>query len=229
MSILRQWLSDCDSDHACCVSLANQLPTRLIDVGSGTDSMVRLYETMPNDSLNYIALSHSPSRLFDFYSTPYSMEYKYNIPFQTLPTTYQDAIRVTRELNIRYLWIECFCVFPGDEGDSFTESERKEDIFGQAYCVLAASSARDQNDGLLQPRKEPKSIQLKAPSDKQAIRIMKFIDDFDQYVLQGPLHQRAWALQERALARRTIYFTSAQTFWECGSGVRCETMTKMYK
>jgi len=43
------------------------------------------------------------------------------------------------------------------------------------------------------------------------------------------MNKRGWVLQERALACRTIYFTAQQTYWECGGGVRCETLTKMSK
>jgi hypothetical protein len=53
------------------------------------------------------------------------------------------------------------------------------------------------------------------------------IDNFDLDVDQGELNKRGWVLQERALSRRTIYFTEKQTYWECGGGVRCETLTKM--
>ncbi|CAI0642010.1 unnamed protein product [Colletotrichum noveboracense] len=53
------------------------------------------------------------------------------------------------------------------------------------------------------------------------------IDDFGRDVDQGELNKRAWVLQERALSRRTIYFTENQTYWECGNGVRCETFTAM--
>jgi hypothetical protein len=55
------------------------------------------------------------------------------------------------------------------------------------------------------------------------------IDDFNRDVENGQLNRRGWVLQERALARRTIYFADRQTYWECGQGVRCETLTKMNK
>lgn len=230
MSIIRQWLSHCDSQHACGVSLANQLPTRLIDVGSGVDSTVRLYEPMSSDSLNYVALSHLWGRPPCFYTFVDNVDhYRSNIPFETLPKTYQHAIWVTRELHIRYLWIDSICVIQGPQGDFSAEKNRTEDILSQAYCVIAASSASGQNDGFLQTRQKFESIRLKPPSNEAVICVTKFIDDFDRYVLQSPLHRNARSLEERAFARRTIYFTSAQTFWECGSGVRCETMTKMYK
>lgn len=55
------------------------------------------------------------------------------------------------------------------------------------------------------------------------------VDDFDAHALRGYLNSRKWVLQEHALARRTIFFTEHQTYWECGAGVRCETGTKMRK
>lgn len=230
MSILRQWLTHCDSEHTCCTSLAKQLPTRLIDVGSGTNSTLRLCERWPHDRLNYIALSHTTGQPPYFLTTPDNVEaYKHNIPFETLPASYQDAVRVTRALGIRFLWIDFICIHRDREPDLFEEAKRKEAILDHAYCVLAASSANDPSDGFLQVRKELETIQLNSPSTNAVIRVRKFVDDFDRYVLHTHFHQSAWSLQERALARRTIYFTSTQTFWECGHGVRCETMTKMYK
>jgi hypothetical protein len=55
------------------------------------------------------------------------------------------------------------------------------------------------------------------------------MDKFQVDVLGGTLNTRAWVLQERALSRRTLHFTDRQTYWECGGGVRCETLTYMRK
>jgi hypothetical protein len=55
------------------------------------------------------------------------------------------------------------------------------------------------------------------------------MNDFKTHVLEGRLNKRRWVLQERALAHRTIFFTDRQTYWECGEGVKCETLTKMDK
>lgn len=232
MRILQHWLSECDTQHTCCSSPGNvHLPTRLIDIGSGTESMVRLFETKPGDSLTYIALSHPSGQPPLFYTTLDNIaQYMEYIPFETLPTTYQDAITVTRGLGIRYLWIDSICIMEYYPEDFFSEAKRMEDVFSQAYCVLAACSESGQQDGFLKRREEPgPPIHFNEPSCEAVIRITSFIDDFERYVLQSPLQQRAWTLQERALARRTIYFTSVQMFWECGTGVLCETMTKMNK
>ncbi|UPK93045.1 hypothetical protein LCI18_003980 [Fusarium solani-melongenae] len=68
---------------------------------------------------------------------------------------------------------------------------------------------------------------MQRDEDYMLFYIRETIDDFQQHVLEGELNQRAWVLQEHALARRTVYFTDYQTYFECGNNVHCETMTKM--
>ncbi|OXV05317.1 hypothetical protein Egran_06915, partial [Elaphomyces granulatus] len=58
--------------------------------------------------------------------------------------------------------------------------------------------------------------------------VCEAIDDFRSDVELGDLNKRGWVFQERALSRRTIYFTKTQVYWECGKGVQCETLTKMF-
>jgi hypothetical protein len=59
--------------------------------------------------------------------------------------------------------------------------------------------------------------------------ICEAIDDFAHDVESSSLSKRGWVYQERALSRRTIHFAGTQVYWECGQGIRCETMTKMFK
>lgn len=145
-----------------------------------------------------------------------------------MPATFRNAVTITRELGLQYLWVDSVCIIQGDDGDFDQESKRMETVFSNAYCVLAASAAHGQNDGFLQERRARKTIVLQRPQ-QPLLYISEFLDYFKKHVLEGYLNKRGWVLQERALARRTIYFTAAQTYWECGHGVRCETMTEMKK
>ncbi|KAF7671278.1 hypothetical protein GT037_010603 [Alternaria burnsii] len=102
--------------------------------------------------------------------------------------------------------------------------------FGNAYVTIAATSARDATQGFLerQSLQDPESQYVKVDSSSHgALFISTIIDDYPSDVENGVLNQRAWVLQERALSRRTIHFTANQTYWECGGGVRCETLTRM--
>lgn len=38
----------------------------------------------------------------------------------------------------------------------------------------------------------------------------------------APLLERAWVLQERVLAPRTVHFGSSEMLWECNSAIKCE-------
>jgi hypothetical protein len=108
------------------------------------------------------------------------------------------------------------------------ESKLMEQVFSSAYATIAASCANGTEDGFLQPYPERQCVTVETSSGA-LYYLCDAIDDFRLDVDQGELNKRGWVLQERALSRRTIYFTAKQSYWECGGGVRCETLTKMKK
>jgi len=151
------------------------------------------------------------------------------IPLSTLPKMFRDAIKVTRKLGVRYLWIDSMCIIQeGPLRDFETEAKHMETVFRLAYCVIAASRARGNYDSFLGSRPGRKFVRFQGPSG-DPMYVCEAIDDFQHDIIEGDLNTRGWVLQERALARRTIYFSERQTYWECGKGVRCETLTRMRK
>lgn len=231
--ILRQWLKNCDDNHQrfkCQPCKTTCLPTRLIDVGRDGSATIRLYETQATDSLKYLALSHPWGKKPPYFCTFRTNveEYKKKINIADLPSTFRHAVATTRELGLQYLWIDSICIIQGAGGDFEQEAGRMENVFSSAYCVLAASSAEAQSDGFLNKREDREFVTFKREG-QPPFYICRFIDDFDQHVLEGPLSKRGWVMQERVLAHRMIYFTNVQTYWECGEAVRCETLTKTEK
>ncbi|KAI1812281.1 hypothetical protein GGS20DRAFT_558593 [Poronia punctata] len=236
-ALLRLWLEDCDDRHSQCrTSNDLPLPTRLLDIGTTKESKVRLIETRENppEERRYVALSHpwGDRETHPPFSTLKSSpgrdvaSFKQEIPWGQIPATFKDAIITTRGLGIRYLWIDSLCIIQGSDGDFNQESRNMGNVFGGAYCVLAASRATGQHDGFLGKIGHREYLPIKSEGDK-TFYICKTIDDFNQHVLEGHLNKRGWVLQERALARRTIYFTEKQTYFECGNGIRCQTLTRM--
>jgi hypothetical protein len=234
--IIRQWLQLCDDKdiHKNCHSTGTStrcLPTRLIDVGQKDENSIRLLETDLDDTIEYVALSH-PWGLAPHFVTDISNldKHKEGIKLQDLPATFRDAIITTRALKKRYLWIDSICIIQGLGGDFEVEAKKMETVFSSAYCVIAASRAHSHIDGFLQDRREREYVTIPEKSrNGAAFYICENIDNFNLHVLNGHLNKRGWVLQEHALARRTIFFTEYQTYWECGDGVRCETLTKMSK
>jgi hypothetical protein len=234
LEILRGWLDHCDKNHKCRPKRSEDLrmPTRLIDVGTIGEDVVHLREMQPSDNDDWIALSYRWG-LKPHTSTTIKNKNTHiaGMVLNKLPQTFRDAIKITRSLGKRYLWIDSICIIQGEGGDFSKESKRMEDVYSGAYCVLAASCATDQKSGFLLPREEArKFVTLEAGNGADGMfYICERIEDFKEHVLEGDLCRRGWVLQERALARRTIFFTKHQTYWECGERIRCETLAKMKK
>lgn len=230
-NIIRQCLSDCDANHfECRPQVLGPLPTRLIHLGAKVSDPITLCETQPTDNLEYVALSHSWGKGPHFGTYLSNIEaLRKKIDFQELPAMFQDAIVTTRELGFQYLWVDSICIIQGEGGNFESESKRMGDIFSSAFCVIAASSADGQHDSFLGRQNEDRECLVFEHAGLPQLYVSRFMDDFNKDVLEAPLNKSGWTMQERALARRTIHFTDNQTYWECGKGVRCETLTKMHK
>ncbi|KAM0351672.1 hypothetical protein ACHAPU_002682 [Fusarium lateritium] len=237
--IVRQWLKHCDSQHRGCTrdpsrSSINSsgahkwLPTRVIAVGDVDHEKVHLLETATSQEGTWVALSHQWGAGRQFRTLTTNLQQHIGgIEMTHLPQTFRDAVKVTRAIGCPYLWIDSICIVQGPDGDFQQEAKQMEQVYSGAYCVLAASRLPGHDAGFLGPRIGSKSIALRATSTAEPFFICETIDDFQTHALDGPLSGRGWVLQEHALARRTVYYTDFQCYFECGDGVRCETMTKM--
>ncbi|KAL1609182.1 hypothetical protein SLS59_001546 [Nothophoma quercina] len=126
---------------------------------------------------------------------------------------------------------DSLCIVQDDPNDLRTEVHTMENVFSFAYVTLSATSARDTVDGFIKSRtqRQSYSVDILSPSggDASKVYLCEPIDDFRRDVEHSELSRRGWVFQERALSRRTIHFTETQVYWECGKGIRCETLTKL--
>ena len=186
----------------------------------------------PTSPIDYIALSHRWGKPSDEDKKNYcttSTNYKARLdefPLNHLPKTFRDAVYVTRELGMEYLWIDSLCIIQeGRKSDWKHEAEKMQHVFAAAYCTISASSASSWDEGFLERRYSHRFIQVQEICGQQ-ISISDNIDDFENDVENAQLNRRGWVVQERVLSRRTIHFTEKHTYWECGEGIRCENFAK---
>ncbi|CAH0058629.1 unnamed protein product [Clonostachys solani] len=226
--VMKQWLYCCDSSHQCLIPAEikpKNIPALLLDVGGDLDSSTQICAAYNNTDGKYAALSYASE--FDFNSDLSNNADGTELELEKMPATCQDAVRITRNLGIRYLWIERYCIRTRD-GAHATPRWVFEmgDVFSNAYVVLVASSAKTADEGLLTPRTVRRAVTLALP-EGGAISVCPFIDDFDKDVENSFLSSRAWAFQQKILARRSIFFTSTQIYWQCHRDTRAETLTKI--
>jgi hypothetical protein len=220
------------------------MPTRLLWVGNLDDpsydpNILRLITDTKKNGGKYVALSHcwgnpptsdSPSGEEKVLCTTQSnlkkLEDKFN--FSSLSKNFQDAITVTRELRIPFIWIDSLCIIQQepDGADWKREVERMQSVYSSAYCTIAATAAPHSSAGFLERNTINDYIHVQDASGRK-FYISAGMDDFDNHVDTARLNTRAWVLQERVLSRRTIHFSTNQTYWECGEGVYCENLTRL--
>ncbi|APA12555.1 hypothetical protein sscle_09g073250 [Sclerotinia sclerotiorum 1980 UF-70] len=217
IKVLKAWLKECDSNHGCvCAPKDTHLvPKRLINVEIPTMPKIvtaDLYKNIPSGGIRYLALSHKWGDMpAEAKTTMKNIEERKDmIPLDELPLSFKNAIVITKALKCSYLWIDSLCIIQGLDGEFSQEADKMQTTFDGAYCVLAACSAQSAKDGFLHSRgSRPKYLKT------NNVYVSPVTNDFESDVLRSPLSCRGWVLQERALARRTIYFTDTQTYWEC--------------
>jgi hypothetical protein len=151
------------------------------------------------------------------------------ISMNELSNTFRDAVRITRELGERYLWIDSLCIIQDDGDDWAREAALMAEVYGQSFCTLAALDSKDSTEGcqLISDIQNIGTFLEFDSGDSQnyrfSYRIRIFEDEprewHEEYgdnpyrhhdYGKHPLRTRAWTLQERELSRRNIHFGKDQ-------------------
>ncbi|KAH8590353.1 heterokaryon incompatibility protein-domain-containing protein [Bisporella sp. PMI_857] len=235
--LLRKWLENCGQHHNCsqreqywstrkqCDNPEQYWPTVIF---AGNPDLKKLKLQKLEKGQDYIVLSHC-------WGTPPDLKGRQKrktegFSYDDLPKIFQDAVQVTRELGIKYLWIDALCIVQNDKEEWKKEGKHMENVFASAYCTIAASSSPSWEHGFLERKLSPQYFQVYFGANGRYGRNVYVCDntnDFSNDVDEGSLSGRAWVLQERMLSRRTIHFSENQTYWECGNGVICENFTQL--
>ncbi|KAF9632499.1 Heterokaryon incompatibility [Lasiodiplodia theobromae] len=224
---IKSWLGECDGQHSICRSLKSSsgyIPTRLLDVGSLKDPYVRLLESQECSApCRYVTLSHcwgptkreGPARLLQ---ANYAAA---RTGITNLPRTFLEAVEVARHLQVRYLWIDSLCIIQDSPQDWESEVSQMDQIYANSYCNIAAAGARNTTGGLYleqNPRLQPPWRLYLRDANSQAAKLIELsaCAPFGDEFAAAALNSRAWAMQERLLAPRTLHFTRKRLYWDCG-------------
>jgi len=203
------------------------MPTRVINVGKAADDYVRLEVVKPNQNAAYMALAHcwGKIQLLRTLKANY-VEHQKRIPLTKLTRTFRDAVEVTRQMGIQYLWIDSLCIVQDSKDDWEKEAVRMGNVSRFAALTITAAYSTDGNGGVLRAAYNPARAAVKCtPGAEKAVGHAYLTyrrRDFSK-LQQMPLHTRAWVLQERILAPRTVHYADSQMLWECRTVRLCET------
>ncbi|KAI9642444.1 hypothetical protein NHQ30_009249 [Ciborinia camelliae] len=224
------WLSNCTENHVACENNNyGTLPTRLILVAEESPRLVLMAEY--TDRPRYATLSHcwGSQKPIELTSENLGSLMK-EIPFETLPATFKDAVEIARRLGLHFIWIDSLCIIQNDADDWQKESALMSSVYGGSAINIAAYSARDSSQGCL--LKSPNlSGGLRAritEGGRQRVITFRNSDEYRLFTSRSHLGTRAWAFQERILPPRTVYFGDRGAFWECGTTITSEFLLDMW-
>ncbi|KAF7946639.1 hypothetical protein EAE96_009632 [Botrytis aclada] len=224
--LARAWLGGCCSSHSACRQQeeASGPPTRLIKIDC---QEIRLCISDNESCSKYATLSHCWGKAEVLRLQKDNLQaFLKKISYDKLCKTFRDAIDIARALGFSWIWIDSLCIIQGDSEDWSKEASRMSTVYGLSSLNIAATAAPDGTIGCLFARDlrviELHKAEVKINHQKQISKIVD-LDLYGHSITNAALARRAWAVQERILAPRTLHFTESQLFWECRTKQACET------
>lgn len=242
--LLRMWLEGCRGRHNSCrnpdmsfrhfsfIGYNRARPLRLIDTETG---FVHRAEDLT--ALSYACLSYVWGRSGDQQtlrkSTP-GWTYDDSGRRQSVPLprriskTIRDAIMVTKELGLRYLWVDALCIVQDDMMERYAEMAVMAQTYSHATVCLIAAAGSNAHTGLPGVTTARSLSHQSATEVSNHLWIGKRMPDMATLLDESEWMTRGWTYQEFFFSRRCIVFTESETFWYCGVSTHRESRDEEY-
>lgn len=226
MTLARHWISNCNKHHSRCkrpgvASESTWVPERLIYIDD-ENSRLRLVPgaDVPSNA-SYTTLSHRWGQVKDrLVLTQSNMkEWHEQLPPLGKWKTFVDAIKISRQLQISYIWIDSLCIIQDSKDDWQHQCPQMCNIYKRSYCNIAATSAIDDTEGCFFERDVDMDLPLRLcfategdqlnPAEsilipakgtgKDSLRGLYDLckqQTWIQDIRYSPLNSRGWVLQE---------------------------------
>ncbi|KAI0437390.1 heterokaryon incompatibility protein-domain-containing protein [Xylaria telfairii] len=220
MELSRHWLETCVSTHKHCqwrtqdsgqtAKLGN---FRLIDCSLNTPVIEVRSLTESYAALSYV-WGKSTASMSDTAAT--------------WPKTVLDAITTTRELGLRYLWVDKYCINQDDAAEKSMQISQMDLIYKMAEVTLIAAAGSDASFGLagIDGTMRYPNVKIQLPN---GLVLVSTRGEPDLKVAGSPWNSRGWTYQEGLFARRRLYFLPDQMYWQCRGFEAQESFQFPYK
>ncbi|KAF2676638.1 HET-domain-containing protein [Lentithecium fluviatile CBS 122367] len=205
-SLVQRWLEMCRSNGGDLLPSDEMLWLTVIDCK--TRELVSLPAGEGYVALSYVWGSTSATTS----ETPETSR----LPFR-LPQSIEDAMTACRNIGIRYLWIDRYCISQANLEERLNQIRRMDTIYSNAFLTLVACAGQDPHDGLPGVSR----ARLTCPSIRLGDCGMYHMMAAENLIHRSTWDSRGWTYQEWLLSARRLYFTDRQLLFEAPEF--CET------
>lgn len=234
---IKERFDRCRRHHTKCRRRAREhqqslaMPKRLLNVGQLGDPFIGLLEASDDARVSFAIGSYVWGNGLKKNAIQQAQTTKENIGYRMasgievtgLQKSIQDLIEVTRQIGLRYLWLDALCIVQDDTDDAKHQFNSIAEFYKQADILISAASASDCGEGFLQSRIVDRcygaifELPYEWKVDGHEIQGSLLLSEMD---LNGstdndPVHKRIWTFQEHLLSSRVISFGSRQIKWTC--------------
>jgi len=211
-AMVRSWISKCQKNHRLCGSKKksrNTLPyIYLLDCFEGE-------VTRRDPSERYLALSYvwgPPTSQPSTQATAQAAWPKNAFSINDAPLTVQDAVQVAKEIGIKYLWIDRYCINQNADEEKKMMLQSMDLIYQNAEATIVAMYGNNDRAGL---------PGVSVPRDPQPLfktasgYLVSTCPPVSTVLAESVWATRGWTYQEVRLSRRCLFFTRYQLYFVC--------------
>ncbi|OAL03163.1 HET-domain-containing protein [Phaeosphaeriaceae sp. SRC1lsM3a] len=190
---------------------------RLVDVRH--DCVVEADMAWPYAALSYVWGNSAHVRLIGQNLTELMTKGGlHRLPY--LPQTFRDAIHVTKQLGLPYLWIDALCIQHDDDADRNHQINGMDQIYREASITIVSvtPNADCQMPGVSPGTRDTTILRYSAPGTD----LMYARSSLEASIAQSDWESRGWTLQEKFFSKRLLYFTTEQVFFQCADAIWAE-------
>lgn len=138
------------------------------------------------------------------------------------PKAINDSVRVTWDLNIKYLWIDKYCIDQFDDQDKAIQIRQMDSIYASAAVTIIVAAGDGPHHGLPGVdgtlRNEQPALKIGDHLIASMLRHGAVVVSKSKWATRGRTYQ------EGILSKRRLIFTDEQVHWECNNMHYVETI-----
>ncbi|KAF5574200.1 heterokaryon incompatibility protein [Fusarium pseudocircinatum] len=203
------------------------LPKRALKIENDEVSLyISHKEDVQTEDQRYVALSYRWGNDLPLRLTRDTMDdFIRGCPISELPVTLRDAVRISRNLGFRFIWIDALCIVQDDENDWAEQSALMADIYRYSSLNLCAANSTGCGSGMVEMA-APHLMEIAAATTQSTDMgfresvvlvggpISTTIIDWDRCGLLS----RGWVFQEGLCSPRGLYVSRRHgLWWDCGT------------
>lgn len=200
-------------------TLGIEMTTALFFIDLQTIKIVRAPEKSKYAALSYVwGKNTGLERSNLIYPVNSSEDVEIDLP-ENVPVTIAHALNVTKQLGIRYLWVDQLCIPVDTHSQQVAEMDK---IYRNATLTIVAA-VQDSGSGLpgvgIMNRKRFAPPILRVNDLNIGV---KMPPNLFRALENSAWINRGWAYQEKVLSSRLLYFTEEDIYYQCLEGEKCE-------